>query len=85
MCELNLFHFKSEAHVSKMYSAVILQSEKKIIVPSVWVQYKYSSYPTKIFFSNNKNDAADFDKEIIYFFRDIPSCYYGYFLKEYGE
>lgn len=68
-----------------MFCAVILQSRKKIVVPSLWVQHKYSSYPTKIFLSKDQNDQPDFETEVYFFLRDFPACYHGYFLKEYGE
>lgn len=78
-------HLERNVPTENMYCAVILQSKKKLVLPSGWVQNKYSSNPTRIFFSKNESDQPNFESESYYFLRDFPACYHGYFLKEYGK
>lgn len=67
---------------------VILECKKIIVVPNNWVekQNTNSDDSTKIFFSPDTNDEADFDlPKKMFFDKTERKCYRGYVLKECGK
>lgn len=69
-----------------MYCVILLQSRRKIVVPSIWVQHKDKSFePVKIFISSDKRAQPNFNLETYFFLQEKDGCYNGYCLKEFGK
>lgn len=68
-----------------MFSVVLLQNRKKLVVPSDWVQHKNRKKSTKIFLSANENKTPDFSLETKYFIQPFDACYYGFFIDQYRK
>lgn len=57
------------------FFGVMTQSHRYLAIPEEWLQFKENK-TTKIFYSPNPNDPADFDLEVKYFFSEnTKACY----------
>lgn len=64
---------------------IILECDKLLAVDQKWVQNPILSQISKVYFSKNVKDIADFSLETTFFFKsDKSGCYDGYVYKYFG-
>lgn len=64
---------------------VITQSHRTLVVPEKWLESKENKF-TKLFFSPNGDEIADFDMPLTFFFNEhIRACYQCEIRRELGK
>lgn len=70
--------------MTKLYG-VITQGHRALVVPEKWLESKENKF-SKVFFSPNSNENADFDLPLNYFFNEqIRACYNCEIRRELGK
>lgn len=75
-----------ERRTFKKKACVILLKQKKIIVvQDKWVENPTLYSETKVFYSPNVNDEANFETQIMFYFHSTKTaCYYGCVNEKFG-
>lgn len=68
------------------YFVVYLKSMKYFTVHRKWIQNPVVGEQSKIFYSSNFNDVADFTCAVLYFLdKSVAACYNAFVYKVFGE
>lgn len=68
------------------FYVVCLKSKRYIVLPENWIQNPILRRETKVYFSQNPTDEADFSLKILFYLnQSVSGVYEAFVIKKFGE